>query len=83
MKEETLQIKAVRLTWDELSDGQRELVTAAKQMTSKSYSPYSRFAVGAAARLAKRMAPVRPLPSLRATQSAPQKVSPAAVVSTT
>jgi cytidine deaminase len=52
MKEETLQIKAVRLTWDELSDGQRELVTAAKQMTSKSYSPYSRFAVGAAARLA-------------------------------
>ena len=42
-----------------------------------------RVTLRAAARLAKRMAPVRPLPSLRATQSAPQKVSPAAVVSTT
>ncbi len=52
MKEDILQIKSTRLTWDELTDGQRELLTAAKQMTAKSYSPYSRFSVGAAARLA-------------------------------
>ena len=52
MQEEVLQIRAVRLTWDELSDVQRELVAAAKEMTAKSYSPYSHFSVGAAARLA-------------------------------
>lgn len=52
MREDTLQIRAVRLMWDELSDSQRELITAAKQMTGKSYSPYSHFSVGAAVRLA-------------------------------
>lgn len=52
MLEEVIQIRAVRLTWDELSDSQRELVAAAKEMTAKSYSPYSRFSVGAAVRLA-------------------------------
>ena len=51
MQEDMLQIRATRLTWDELSDGQRELITAAKQMTGKSYSPYSHFSVGAAVRL--------------------------------
>lgn len=51
MREDTLQIKAVRLTWDELSDVQRELIETAKRMTGKSYSPYSHFSVGAAVRL--------------------------------
>ncbi len=52
MQEDILQIRATRLTWGELSDSQRELITAAKQMTNKSYSPYSHFSVGAAVRLA-------------------------------
>ena len=38
--------------WDELSEEDRELVSAAKQATNGSYAPYSQFRVGAAARLA-------------------------------
>jgi len=52
MQEDILHIRALRLAWNELTDSQRELITAAKKMTSNSYSPYSHFAVGAAARLA-------------------------------
>ncbi|MBQ8968795.1 MAG: cytidine deaminase [Bacteroidaceae bacterium] len=37
---------------DELSQEDRELVEAAKQATQQSYSPYSKFRVGAALRLA-------------------------------
>lgn len=38
--------------WNELSESDRQLVEAARKATSGSYSPYSRFKVGAAARLA-------------------------------
>ncbi len=38
--------------YDELSESDRKLVETAMQATSRSYSPYSRFAVGAAALLA-------------------------------
>ncbi|MFI3285249.1 MAG: cytidine deaminase [Rikenellaceae bacterium] len=36
---------------DELNSDDRELITQAKAMTSKSFAPYSSFCVGAAARL--------------------------------
>lgn len=38
--------------YDELTDADRALVDAAREATSRSYSPYSHFAVGAALRLA-------------------------------
>lgn len=38
--------------WDELPEDDRMLVEAAKKATAGSYSPYSRFKVGAAVRLA-------------------------------
>ena len=38
--------------WDELTDEQREVVAIAKEQTKHSYCPYSRFHVGAAAKLA-------------------------------
>lgn len=41
--------------WEELTPEERELVEAAKQATSGSYAPYSKFRVGAAARLANGM----------------------------
>lgn len=47
-----IQIRVQRMRWDELSDDQRALLSAAKQMTTQSYCPYSHFRVGAAARLA-------------------------------
>ena len=37
---------------DELSQSDRELVSAAMEATKGSYAPYSKFRVGAAARLA-------------------------------
>ncbi|MBR1923081.1 MAG: cytidine deaminase [Paludibacteraceae bacterium] len=52
MKEENFSVRAERLEWAELTESERELVAEAKQMTKHSYSPYSRFAVGAAVRLA-------------------------------
>lgn len=39
------------LSWNELSEGERALVESAKEATSGTYSPYSKFAVGAALRL--------------------------------
>ena len=41
-----------RCTYEELSEQDRLLVDAAKQATQRSYAPYSRFQVGAAALLA-------------------------------
>jgi len=38
--------------YDELSEADRKLIDAAREATKNSYSPYSNFAVGAAARLA-------------------------------
>jgi len=37
---------------EELSNADQELILAAKEATKRSYSPYSKFSVGAAARLA-------------------------------
>ncbi|NDV81872.1 cytidine deaminase [Bacteroides sp. 51] len=37
--------------FEELSKADQELITAAKEATKRSYVPYSRFSVGAAARL--------------------------------
>lgn len=51
MKEYTIKTKIHSLQWDELSHEQQELVEEAKKMTANSYSPYSHFKVGAAARL--------------------------------
>lgn len=39
------------LAYDELSEADRELVDAAKEMTRTSYVPYSKFHVGAAIRM--------------------------------
>lgn len=38
-------------SWEEMSEADRELLTAAKEATLRSYAPYSRFNVGAAVRL--------------------------------
>lgn len=38
--------------YDELSQADQALITAAKEATGSSYAPYSKFSVGAAARLA-------------------------------
>lgn len=52
MKEVTWNIDIKECTFEELSAEDRELVTAAKEMTRTSYVPYSRFHVGAAIRMA-------------------------------
>ncbi|NDV66609.1 cytidine deaminase [Bacteroides sp. 224] len=51
MKNLTISAVIKVYTFDELSESDRALVVAAKEATKKSYSPYSKFAVGAAARL--------------------------------
>ncbi|MBQ0118525.1 MAG: cytidine deaminase [Bacteroidales bacterium] len=51
MKEYTIETKIRSCQFDELTAEQQALVNDAKQMTANSYSPYSRFRVGAAARL--------------------------------
>ena len=50
----TFQISATiqAYSYDELPEDYRELVDIAKEMTKAAYSPYSRFSVGAALRLA-------------------------------
>ena len=47
-----IEIDVKKAALDELSADDRELVERAKAMTANSYSPYSRFSVGAAIRLA-------------------------------
>lgn len=51
MKERTLKIDIKVYTYEELSKDDRELIDEAKRATERSYAPYSRFSVGAAARL--------------------------------
>lgn len=51
MKTFNISINLAELTYSELSDADRELVDAAKKATYNSYTPYSRFSVGAALRL--------------------------------
>lgn len=48
MKELKIVTPILSVSYDELSDSDRRLVDAARKMTYKSYSPYSRFSVGAA-----------------------------------
>ncbi len=52
MKEYNLTTKMRSCQWDELTEEQREVVRIAKEQTENSYSPYSHFRVGAAAKLA-------------------------------
>lgn len=51
MKDKIISTTVHVFRWDELNDGQRSLLEAAKQMTQQAYCPYSRFSVGAAALL--------------------------------
>lgn len=52
MKELNIHINVRVYTYDELNASDRELIDAAREATYSSYSPYSHFSVGAAARLA-------------------------------
>lgn len=52
MKEFNIKIKIKVLNYDELGENERKIVDEAKKATERSYSPYSHFAVGAAALLA-------------------------------
>lgn len=52
MKEIKIPTSIQSFSLDELSQTDRQLIEAAKQATARSYSPYSRFAVGAALQLA-------------------------------
>ena len=51
MKTKKLEIKIDTCIYDELTQEDRNLIDKAKEATFKSYAPYSRFAVGAAALL--------------------------------
>lgn len=52
MKEKKIEITYKSVQPDELSADDRELIARAKEMTYRSYAPYSRFHVGAAIRMA-------------------------------
>ncbi len=52
MKKIKLEIHIRSYAYEELSEEERRLVDAAKEATARSYAPYSRFHVGAAALLA-------------------------------
>lgn len=51
MKELTLTIPIRVFSYEELDEADRQLIDTAREATRRSYSPYSRFAVGAALRL--------------------------------
>lgn len=51
MKEIKLEICIHSLQYEELTPQDRELIDKAKEATSRSYAPYSKFSVGAAALL--------------------------------
>ena len=51
MKDVVIQTKLHACKLEELTDEQRELGTIAKEQTNNSYCPYSKFHVGAAAKL--------------------------------
>lgn len=48
MKELKIITPIISVAYDELSESDRKLVDAAREMTHNSYAPYSRFSVGAA-----------------------------------
>ena len=52
MKERMLHIALTYYSYEELSEADHRLVDTAREATYCSYAPYSRFSVGAAARLA-------------------------------
>lgn len=52
MKKIEIKVEAEELGYEELSEADRRLVDAAKEMTRTSYVPYSRFHVGAAVLMA-------------------------------
>lgn len=52
MQEKEIKTVIKVCSYDELSDADRQLVDAAKDMTRTSYAPYSKFHVGAAIRMA-------------------------------
>lgn len=51
MKKIKLEIEIGTCTYQELNEEDRQLIDAAKEATSRSYAPYSKFSVGAAALL--------------------------------
>ncbi len=51
MKEVQTTLTYIEVSYDELTDAQRELVDRARAATATSYAPYSKFRVGAAIRL--------------------------------
>lgn len=52
MKKRTFTCDVIVCDYDELHETERQLIEAAREACSRSYSPYSRFSVGAALRLA-------------------------------
>lgn len=52
MEEMKIEIRICSLHYDELNEEDRRLIEQAKEATQRSYAPYSRFSVGAAALLA-------------------------------
>ena len=52
MEEINIEIRIRSLHYDELNEEDRRLIEQAKEATQRSYAPYSRFSVGAAALLA-------------------------------
>ena len=51
MKKIRLEIEIQTCTYQELNEEDRQLIDAAKEATNRSYAPYSKFSVGAAALL--------------------------------
>ena len=51
MENRNITTKIIVCSYDELNEKEKKLIDAAKEATNRSYSPYSRFQVGAAALL--------------------------------
>ena len=51
MENRNITTKIIVCSYDELNEEEKKMIDAAKEATTRSYSPYSRFQVGAAALL--------------------------------